>query len=124
VDDLTLISIRVPAHPDSERAQKPQPVVEAAKARGANPSLFKGTSRRARYARGYHGLVGIGTRDQTVAAASPQVSGGPGRRGPPRELYRSRRTSLLPDQEAATTIEGSFSGMSGEKQRWMFPVPQ
>jgi hypothetical protein len=74
---------------------------EAAKARAPYTSLSPGASRSARYARRHRGVVGVGTRDQTLAATSPQVSGGVSVARLSREAHSCRWACLLPSEPVA-----------------------
>jgi hypothetical protein len=69
---------------------------EAAKACAPNPAILERASGGAGYARGDHGVVGVGVRDQRMAAEGPQISGGPGSLRLSRKATRSRRTDFLP----------------------------
>jgi hypothetical protein len=90
---------------------------EAAKARASHPSLLEGTSQRAGFGRRDHGLVGVGARDQRVAAAGPQVSVGFGSCRLSRKAQDKRWAPLLPRQFVATEKAEEFTKMSGKKHR-------
>jgi hypothetical protein len=84
---------------------------EAAKACAPDTALPPGTSRSAGHGRRYHGVVGIGARDQTLAAPGPQVAGGPRYPGFSREAHRRRRKDLLPRNPMATRTPWPFTKM-------------
>src|SRR5271157_2299936 len=79
---------------------------EATKACTPYSSLSPGASRGTGHGRRDNGVVGVGTRDQTLAAAGPQVSGGLSKPRLPREAQHSRRTRLLSCKSVATDTAG------------------
>jgi hypothetical protein len=90
---------------------------EAIKARTPNPSLPQGASRGAGYARRDNGMVGVGARNQTLATAGPQVSGGFRNVRLSRKAQHSRRTCLLPRTFVATETAGEVTKMTGGMRR-------
>jgi transcriptional antiterminator RfaH len=89
---------------------------EAARASALYPSLPEGASRRSGYARRDHRLVGVGTGDQTLAAAGPQFSGGFSGKRLSREAEDGRRTRLLSCQSGAPNAAGKFTEMNRDSK--------
>ena len=87
---------------------------EAIEACAADPAIFARASRGAGYFRWDHGLVGIGVRNQRVAATGPQVSGGLGSRRLSGKAERGRRTRLLPCGLGAIETAGETSKIYSE----------
>ena len=82
---------------------------EAAKACSSNSSLPPGTSRGAGHVGRYNGVVGIGSCDQNLAAARPQVTEDFSSPRLPREAD-SRWTYLLPPRRVHARAAGSIHG--------------
>lgn len=98
----------------------PQPMPrhqnEADKACTPYIALRPGTSQGAGHDRRDNGVVGVGARDQELAAAGPQVSGGFSSARLPREAHR-RWTYLLPPEPVTRATQDRFTEMNGGMRR-------
>jgi hypothetical protein len=90
---------------------------EAVKARKPNPALPQGAPRGTGYGRRHNGMVGLGARDQILAAAGSQVSGHLSGSWSSREAHDSRRKCLLPFKPITAGTAAQFPEMNEQMRR-------